>query len=433
MLKRLNNKERLSLLVKGAEVYTGGKLQKVDLRIENGVITSMGELQGANGEALFDASGCVLMPGLADVHVHLREPGFSYKETIATGTMAAAAGGYTLVCSMPNLNPAPDSPDTLQQQLEMIQADAYIPVVPYGCITKGQKGEGELVDFKALQPKVCGFSDDGRGVQRRELMAEAMKQVAQLGGMIVAHCEDESLLHGGYIHEGVYAAQHGHKGICSESEWKQVERDLELVKGSGCAYHICHISTKETVELVRRAKADGVNVTCETAPHYLLLCDEDLQEDGCFKMNPPLRASDDRDALIQGIIDGTIDMIATDHAPHSADEKSCGLSKSAFGIVGLESAFALLYTHLVKKNIISLERLIELMVVAPRKRFQFPAEVQVGQLANFTLKELQSSYKIERANFFSMGKAMPFEGWEVMGKPLMTVYNGVVVYKPSTL
>ncbi len=433
MLKRLNNKERLSLLVKGAEVYTGGKLQKVDLRIENGVITSMGELQGANGEALFDASGCVLMPGLADVHVHLREPGFSYKETIATGTMAAAAGGYTLVCSMPNLNPAPDSPDTLQQQLEMIQADAYIPVVPYGCITKGQKGEGELVDFKALQPKVCGFSDDGRGVQRRELMAEAMKQVAQLGGMIVAHCEDESLLHGGYIHEGVYAAQHGHKGICSESEWKQVERDLELVKGSGCAYHICHISTKETVELVRRAKADGVNVTCETAPHYLLLCDEDLQEDGCFKMNPPLRASDDRDALIQGIIDGTIDMIATDHAPHSADEKSCGLSKSAFGIVGLESAFALLYTHLVKKNIISLERLIELMVVAPRKRFQFPAEVQVGQLANFTLKELQSSYKIERANFFSMGKAMPFEGWEVMGKTLMTVYNGVVVYKPSTL
>ena len=433
MLKRLNNKERLSLLVKGAEVYTGGKLQKVDLRIENGVITSMGELQGANGEALFDASGCVLMPGLADVHVHLREPGFSYKETIATGTMAAAAGGYTLVCSMPNLNPAPDSPDTLQQQLEMIQADAYIPVVPYGCITKGQKGEGELVDFKALQPKVCGFSDDGRGVQRRELMAEAMKQVAQLGGMIVAHCEDESLLHGGYIHEGVYAAQHGHKGICSESEWKQVERDLELVKGSGCAYHICHISTKETVELVRRAKANGVNVTCETAPHYLLLCDEDLQEDGCFKMNPPLRASDDRDALIQGIIDGTIDMIATDHAPHSADEKSCGLSKSAFGIVGLESAFALLYTHLVKKNIISLERLIELMVVAPRKRFQFPAEVQVGQLANFTLKELQSSYKIERANFFSMGKAMPFEGWEVMGKTLMTVYNGVVVYKPSTL
>ena len=301
----------------------------------------------------------IIVPGLCDVHVHFREPGFSYKETIASGSAAAAHGGYTAVCTMPNLDPVPDSAEHLQVQLDAIKCGAAIKVLPYGAITVGERGE-KLADMEAMSDKVCAFSDDGKGVQNDEMMREAMTAAKRLGKIIAAHCEDNSLLFGGYIHDGEYAKAHGHRGISSASEYKQIERDLRLAEETGCAYHVCHISTKESVELIRQAKARGVDVTCETAPHYLVLCDEDMQEDGRFKMNPPLRSLEDKQALIEGIKDGTIDMIATDHAPHSAEEKGRGLEKSLMGVVGLETAFPVLYTELVTKNIITLERLVEL-------------------------------------------------------------------------
>ena len=405
-MKELQHKSKWQVCLKDALVFANNQLQRADVRIVNGVVTAIGSVEPEVGEAVWHLNGALVMPGMADVHVHLREPGYSYKETIGTGTMAAAAGGYTLVCSMPNLNPAPDSVAHVAEQLKLIEEHAVIQVVPYGCITKGQKGEGELVDFASIQADVCGFSDDGRGVQADALMGEVMRELKDLGGMVVAHCEVNELLKGGYIHDGEYAKLHHHKGICSESEWQQVQRDIELARATGCAYHVCHISTKETVELVRQAKAEGLNVTCETAPHYLLLTDMDLQEDGCYKMNPPLRSADDRDALIAGIVDGTIEMIATDHAPHSAEEKSKGLAGSYFGIVGLEIAFPLLYTHLVLKGVISLEKLIELMVVAPRKRFGYEVELKVGEEANLTIKDLEIAYKIDSSQFLSMGKAI---------------------------
>ena len=328
------------------------------------------------------------------MHVHLREPGFSQKETIASGTAAAARGGYTTVCSMPNLNPAPDAPDTLRAQAEIIRRDAVVRVVPYGCITMGQRGAGELVDFAALAPDVVGFSDDGRGVQSDELMEEAMRRAAKAGRPVVAHCEVDDLLRGGYIHDGEYCRAHGHKGICSESEWRQVERDIALAEKTGCQYHVCHVSTRESVELVRRAKARGLRVSCETAPHYLLLCDEDLQEDGRFKMNPPLRSRADRDALLAGITDGTIEVIATDHAPHTAAEKSRGLAASAMGVVGLECAFPLLYKYMVLPGIITLEKLIALMAVNPRRIFGLGGGLHVGDQADFTVLDLDARYRV---------------------------------------
>ena len=317
------------------------------------------------GASVYNSSQYMIFPGFCDVHVHLRQPGFSYKETIKSGTQASAHGGYTTVFSMPNLKPVPDSAEHLKEQLDIIKKDAVINVLPYGAITVGQNGE-ELSDMEGMAKDVIAFSDDGRGVQSEEMMKEAMLRAKALGKIIVAHCEDNSLLHGGYVHDGVYASKHSHRGICSESEWKTIKRDLELCRQTGCAYHVCHISCKESVELIRQAKAQGIDVTCETGPHYLILTDEDLKEDGRFKMNPPLRSKEDRQALIEGVLDGTIDMIATDHAPHSQEEKSRGLEKSAFGIVGIETAFQLLYTHLVKKNIISLERLVELLAVNPK-------------------------------------------------------------------
>ena len=362
-----------------------------------------------------------VFPGFADVHVHLREPGFSYKETIATGSAAAAAGGYSHVMSMPNLSPVPDSYENLKAQLDIIERDALINVIPYGSITVGQKGN-ELSDMDAMAPYVCGFSDDGRGVQNIETMKAAMKKAKSLGKMIVAHCEDNSLLRGGYIHDGEYARAHSHKGICSESEWKPIERDLELVREIGCAYHVCHISTKESVELIRRAKREGLDVTCETAPHYLLLDDSHLKEEGRFKMNPPLRDKTDREALIEGLKDGTIDMIATDHAPHSAEEKSKGLSGSNMGVVGIETAFPLLYTYLVKENVISLEKLIELMSINPKKRFKIP--IREDDLCVWDLSE---SYEIDPSQFLSMGKSTPFEGFKVYGKNVLTTVNGKII------
>ena len=368
----------------------------------------------------------IIVPGLCDVHVHFREPGFSYKETIASGSAAAAHGGYTAVCTMPNLDPVPDSAEHLQVQLDAIKRGAAIKVLPYGAITVGEKGE-RLADMEAISDKVCAFSDDGRGVQNDEMMREAMTAAKRLGKIIAAHCEDNALLFGGYIHDGEYAKAHGHRGISSASEYKQIERDLRLAEETGCAYHVCHISTKESVELIRQAKAHGVNVTCETAPHYLVLCDEDMQEDGRFKMNPPLRSREDKQALIEGIKDGTIDMIATDHAPHSAEEKGRGLEKSLMGVVGLETAFPVLYTELVKKNIITLERLVELMSFKPKERFG----IDTG--CDFAVFGIDEPYKTDPNEFLSMGRATPFAGREVFGRCLLTVHGGKAVYKAEAI
>lgn len=372
--------------------------------------------------APFDVNRYAVFPGFCDVHVHFREPGFPYKETIASGSLAAAHGGYTAVCTMPNLNPIPDSGEHLRVQTQIIEKDACIHVYPYGTITVGQKGEC-LSDMDAMADDCIGFSDDGKGVQSEELMLAAMCKAKELGKLIVAHCEDNSLLRGGYIHDGDYAKAHGHRGICSESEWGPIARDLKLVEKTGCAYHVCHISTKESVELIRQAKAKGLNVTCETGPHYLLMTDEDLQEEGRFKMNPPLRGREDRDALIAGILDGTIDMIATDHAPHSAEEKSRGLENSAFGVVGIETAFPLMYTYFVKTGRISMEKLLDLMVYAPRKRFHIP----LGE--DYSVWDLSAQEVIDPEAFLSMGHATPFEGWKVSGRCVLTVCDGSVVYR----
>lgn len=368
----------------------------------------------------------IIVPGLCDVHVHFREPGFSYKETIASGSAAAAHGGYTAVCTMPNLNPVPDSAEHLQVQLDAIERGAAIKVLPYGAITVGEKGE-KLADMEAMSDKVCAFSDDGKGVQNDEMMKEAMTAAKRLGKIIAAHCEDNSLLFGGYIHDGEYAKAHGHRGISSASEYKQIERDLRLAEETGCAYHVCHISTKESVELIRQAKARGVDVTSETAPHYLVLCDEDMQEDGRFKMNPPLRSREDKQALIEGIKDGTIDMITTDHAPHSAEEKGRGLEKSLMGVVGLETAFPVLYTELVTKNIITLDRLVELMSFKPKERFGIDTN------NDFAVFDISEAYKIDPEDFLSMGRATPFAGREVFGRCLLTVHGGKAVYKAEAI
>ena len=372
--------------------------------------------------AVFNSDRYIILPGFCDVHVHFREPGFSYKETIETGCKASARGGYTAVCTMPNLDPVPDCAEHLKLQTDLIKADACINVYPYASITVGQKGEA-LSDMDALAENAFAFSDDGKGVQSDDLMRQAMLKAKSLGKMIVAHCEDNSLLFGGYIHDGIYAKEHGHKGICSESEWKPIARDIELVKETGCSYHVCHISTKESVDIIRKAKAEGVDITCETGPHYLVLDENDLEESGSFKMNPPLRSEEDRLALIEGIKDGTIDMIATDHAPHSKEEKSKGLQGSAFGIVGIETAFQVMYTNLVKTGIITLEKLVELMAINPRKRFNIPLGV------DYTVWDLDKSVTINSADFLSKGKATPFEGVPVQSECVLTVCSGEVVYK----
>lgn len=375
----------------------------------------------APGLSGFDSSEYVIFPGFCDVHVHFREPGFSYKETIATGSRAAARGGYTAVCTMPNLNPVPDSVENLRVQRRLIEETACIHIYPYGAITVGEQGEA-LSDLEGMAPDVVGFSDDGRGVQSDDMMRQAMLRAKALGKPIVAHCEVNSLLRGGYIHDGDYAKAHGHRGICSESEWVQIARDLALVKETGCAYHVCHVSAKESVALIRKAKAEGLDVTCETGPHYLVMDDSFLQEDGRFKMNPPLRGKEDREALLQGILDGTIDMIATDHAPHSAEEKSRGLEKSAFGIVGIETAFPILYTCLVKPGILSLNKLLELLCVNPRRRFGLPLGT------DYSIWDLNAAYPIDPEDFLSKGRATPFAGRQVSGKCIATICDGKLVY-----
>ena len=369
-----------------------------------------------------NSSRYTVFPGFCDVHVHFREPGFSYKESIASGAAASARGGYTAVCTMPNLNPVPDSAENLKQETDIIETDACIHVYPYGAITAGLKGE-TLSDMEAMAPNVIAFTDDGKGVQSDDMMRSAMLRAKALGKMIVAHCEVNDLLRGGYIHDGTYAREHGHRGICSESEWAQIARDLELVRETGCRYHVCHISTKESVDLIRRAKAEGLDVSCETGPHYLLMDDSFLQEDGRFKMNPPLRDRSDREALVAGIQDGTIEIIATDHAPHSQEEKSRGLEKSVFGVVGIETAFPLLYTYLVKPGIITMDRLLELLVTNPRKRFEIP----LGD--DFTIWDLNEEYEIDPKDFLSQGKSSCFTGWKVNGRCIATVCGGKIVYQ----
>lgn len=421
------------VLLKNAIIYAEGRLTPSDMLLGDGRIVSIaphGSLEG--GDCVIDCSGLVIAPGFVDVHVHFREPGFEYKETIATGSRAAARGGYTTVCTMPNLNPAPDGVVSLQRQLEIIDRDSLIKVYPYACLTMGQRGSGELADYKGILSKyadrVAGFSDDGRGVQSLELMERAMESIAGTGKVVAAHCEVDALLNGGYIHDGSYALAHSHKGICSGSEWKEVERDLELSAKTDCPYHICHISTKESVELLREAKARGLNVSGETAPHYLVLCEDDMKEEGRFKMNPPLRSSEDREVLIEAIKDGTIDIIATDHAPHSEEEKSRGLKGSAMGIVGLETAFPVLYTHLVKSGIISLERLFDLMSICPRRRFGFGEGIKIGANADLCAIDLNAEYCIDSSSFLSKGKSTPFDGMKVYGEVVMTFVDGLPVY-----
>ncbi len=403
------------MTLKNALVYQNGRMQKMDFSFAADQASFL-------GNECFQNRNIAVFPGFCDVHVHFREPGFFYKETIATGSAAAAAGGYTDVCTMPNLNPVPDTPAHLKEQLALIREQATIGVHPYGSITMEQKGE-RLSDLEGMAQEAIAFSDDGRGVQDEQMMREAMKRAKALGKIIVAHCEDNSLLKGGYIHDGPYAKAHGHKGICSESEWGPIARDLKLAEEIGCAYHVCHISAKESVALIREAKKRGVDVTCETAPHYLLMNDSMLEEDGRFKMNPPIREEADRLALLEGLIDGTIDMIATDHAPHSAEEKSKGLAGSLMGVVGLETAFPMLYEGLVKPGIIPLERIIEAMAIKPRARFGIPMN------EDFCVYDLDAEYKVDPAHFQTKGRATPFEGAKAAGRCLLTVRGGKVVYK----
>ena len=414
----------MKALFRNANVYTMGEIKKQNMLLDGATLSVFSGDVSLVDCPVFD--NIAIFPGFCDVHVHFREPGFSYKETIASGSMASARGGYTAVCTMPNLIPPPDCPENLKIQTDAIDRDATIAVFPYGTITMGQMGE-TLSDMEGMKDSVIGYSDDGKGIQTEELMLEAMNKAHSLGKMIVAHCEDNSLLRGGYIHDGEYAKLHGHRGICSESEFGQIARDLELVKKTGCKYHVCHISTKESVEIIRRAKAEGVDVTCETGPHYLTMCDMDIGEHGRFKMNPPIRSALDRDALVEGIKDGTVDMIATDHAPHSAEEKSRGLEKSNMGVVGIETAFPVSYTYLVKTGLITLDRLIELLSIKPRERFGIESDV------GFTVFDLGDEYEINPDDFLSMGKSTPFEGMKVFGRCLATVYNGKVVYASDKL
>ena len=421
-------------LLQNAQILSsGGVFRAADVLLSGGRIVSIGDRISCHADAVsIDLHKAVLFPGFVDVHVHLREPGFSYKETIRTGTLAAAHGGFAHVAAMPNLDPVPDCAAALAVQRAIIEKDALVHVHPYGAISVGEKGE-RLADLDGLAPGVIAFSDDGRGVQSESLMREAMMQCRRLGKILAAHCEDNSLLHGGYIHDGAYARAHGHRGICSESEWGPIARDLRLAEETGCAYHVCHVSTKESVALIRAAKRRGVDVTCETAPHYLTFTDEDLQEDGRFKMNPPLRAREDRDALIEGLLDGTIDMLVTDHAPHSREEKARGLEKSAMGVVGLETSFAASYTALVQTGILPLEKLVDLMHGAPMRRFGCGTELAEGQPADLTAFDLTKTYTVDPETFLTMGRATPFAGRALTGVCKLTMIGGEPVWKEETL
>ena len=422
----------MKYLLKNGLLFTKEGFLPADLLTAEGRIVSIARGLDAAGAAVIDLHHAAVFPGFVDVHVHLREPGFSYKETIRTGTLSAARGGYVHVCAMPNLDPVPDSLEALNVQREIIARDAAVHVHPYGAITRGERGEA-LADMEAMAPFVAGFSDDGRGVQSGEMMRKAMLEAKRLGKPVAAHCEDNGLLRGGYIHDGDYARAHGHRGICSESEWGQIARDLKLAEETGVKYHVCHVSARESVALIREAKARGVDVTCETGPHYLVFCDGDLREDGRFKMNPPIRSREDRAALIEGLRDGTIDMIATDHAPHSAEEKSRGLEKSAMGVVGLETAFAAVYTHLVKPGLLSMDRLMALLNGNAARRFGYGTPLAEGQPADLTVFGLDRPFRVDPEQFQSMGRATPFAGMELYGVCLLTMADGKIVWREDNI
>ena len=416
------------VILKSGRIVRGGTSEIADVVVRCGKIEQIApEVEILEGDKVVDCSGKIVVSGLVDLHVHLREPGFEAKETIASGTAAAAHGGFTTVCSMPNLNPAPDTVEHLQQQLDAIERDAVVKVLPYATITRERYGR-ELVDFAALKPMVAGFSDDGSGVQSGDMMCAAMVEAVKTDAIIAAHCEVNELLKGGYIHDGEYAAQHGHKGICSESEWQQIERDIELASETGCRYHVCHISTKESVALIREAKRRGVKITCETGPHYLTMCDMDLKEEGRFKMNPPIRSAEDRDALVEGLKDGTIDVVATDHAPHTLEEKSRGLAGSAMGVVGLETSFAVIYTKLVREGVISLEKAVEVLSEAPRRIFNLGGGLYEGEAADIAVFDLTTEYDVNPEDFRSKGRSTPFEGWHLWGECCLTMVDGKIVW-----
>ena len=419
----------MSLLLTGGSVFYNGAFQNMDVAVADGRIVSIAPTLPQEGYSVVELNdNCLIVPGFVDVHVHLREPGFSYKETITSGTKAAAAGGYTAVCSMPNLKPVPDSVEHLEEQLKLIRKDARVKVYPFGAITCSEMGR-TMADLEGMAPNVAGFSDDGRGVQSADMMREAMLKAKALGRPIVAHCEDESLLTTWCIHDGEFARRNGFPGNDPASEWKQVERDIELVRETGCQYHVCHISTKESVALIRAAKAEGLPVSCETGPHYLVMCDEDLQDDGRFRMNPPIRSAEDRDALVAGLLDGTVDCIATDHAPHSAEEKAKGLRGSMNGIVGLETAFPILYTQLVQTGIVPMETVLQALCVNPRKLFNLPGgTIAEGEIADLTVLDLNRPGVVNSANFQSLGRATPFEGWGTSAAVALTVCDGKIVY-----
>ena len=420
----------MKYLLTGGSVFRNGRFERLDVAIDQGRIVSVSPSLSRDGFCVIELHDRFLVPGFTDVHVHLREPGFSYKETIASGTAAAAAGGYTAVCAMPNLKPVPDCAEGLRPQLEAIARDAAIRVYPYGAITRGEQGQ-ELADLSAMAPDTVGFSDDGKGVQSPEQMRRAMELAKALDKPIVAHCEDEALLQKGWcVHDGAYARAHGLTGNAPESEWRQVERDLQLVEETGCRYHVCHISTKESVALIRQAKAEGLPVTCETGPHYLTLCDEELRDEGGFRMNPPIRSAADQEALVAGLLDGTIDCIATDHAPHSAQEKSGGLRGSLNGIVGLETAFPVLYTKLVQPGIVPLETVLDRLCVRPRQIFRLPGGIiEAGAPADLTVLDLTTLWRINSSAFRSLGRATPFDGWQVQGRTELTLCGGEIVYQ----
>ncbi len=430
------------ILLENANIWTNGEFRNGSILINDSSIEQVArqipldEIPAGNAAdeiVAIDLNGRYVVPGLVDMHVHFREPGYSYKETIYAGSRAALAGGFTTVCTMPNLNPAPDSIGNLKIQLDIIARDAQMQVIPFATITRKRMGD-ELIDYEALAPWVAGFSDDGSGVQSEEVMREAMRRIAKTGKILSAHCEVNSLLRGGYIHDGEYARSHGHRGICSESEWGEIERDIRLAEETGCRLHVCHISTKESVELIRRAKSRGVQVTCETGPHYLTFCDSDLQEDGRFKMNPPIRSEADRDALREGIADGTIDVIATDHAPHSASEKSKGLEKSAMGVVGLETAFRAVYTTMVKPGLISFERLVEVMSINPRRILGLPMAYgpQAGDWADLTVLSTDGSAIVNPEEFLSKGHATPYAGLTLDGRVDATIFSGRITFGGKT-
>ena len=418
----------MTVLISGANIYRNKHFEKADLLVVDGKIADISpNISRNSGITVYNFNECYIFPGFVDVHVHLREPGFVYKEDIYTGTLAATHGGFTHVCCMPNLNPVPDSRQNILPLLDAIRNKAVIDVRPYGALTVGEKGE-KLSDIQELCDSVIAFSDDGRGVQSDETMKSAMQLVKKCGKILAAHCEVNELIRGGYIHDGEYARMHNHKGICSECEWRQIERDIKLAKQTKVKYHVCHISAKESVSLIREAKHDGVDITCETAPHYLIFNDCDIQEDARFKMNPPIRSESDRLALIDGIKDGTVDMIATDHAPHSAQEKSAGLEKSHMGVVGLETSFAAMYTHLVKPGIITLERLMELLHDNPKERFDVGNDIEIGNPADFCVFSLKDSFKVNPDDFLSKGRATPFDSMTLYGKNMLTMLNDKIVY-----